>query len=40
MNMTEGKALKSEIQGLPSMFSDDRAKYRALDFVMFDTILR
>lgn len=36
VNMTEGKALKSEIQGLPSMFSDDRAKYRALDFVMFD----
>lgn len=35
VNMTEGKALKSEIQEAPSMFSDDRAKYRALDFVMF-----
>ena len=32
VNMTEGKALKSEIQGLPSMFSDDRAKYRGMNF--------
>lgn len=36
VDMKEGKALKSEIQGLPSMFSADRAKYRALDFVSFD----
>ena len=36
VEMAEGKALKSEIQGLPSMFSDDRAKYRGMDFVAFD----
>lgn len=36
VDMTEGKALKSEIQGLPSMFSEDKAKYRGMDFVMFD----
>ena len=30
--MAEGKALKSEIRGLPSMFSDDRAKYRGMNF--------
>ena len=32
VEMAEGKALKSEIRGLPSMFSDDRAKYRGMNF--------
>ncbi len=36
VDMNAGKELKSEIKGLPSMFSADRSKYRALDFVSFD----
>ena len=32
VEMAEGKALKSEIRGLSSMFSDDRAKYRGMNF--------
>ncbi len=36
VDMAEGKPLKSEIQGLPSMFCKDLTKYVGLDQVTFD----
>lgn len=36
VDMAEGKTMKSEIQGLPSMFCKDMTKYIGLDQVSFD----